>query len=221
MYCGADHIEACRQAAQAGASRLEGTALLVPGMTSPFMRHFLNALCGLPDVQYLEIGTLVGATAVSASYGNQGRFTAVDSFQQWPLVDGPAFSHMHGCPWWPAIQGWPTRLVWHRHVTEAGCRVELVERDCFRWDPDRSADVLFYDGDLSREATFQALCRYVPACGPRVLVVDDYHQASVQEGVGLARSELRSEHYVTVEQDWDLPTWQGVYVALLRYPDAE
>jgi len=76
----------CIEDAKRSKSRLSQEALSVPGLTSPFIRHLINNLCS-DGQSYLEIGSLLGATVVAASYGNRGDFYAVDNYSKWPLFN--------------------------------------------------------------------------------------------------------------------------------------
>lgn len=198
-------VEQCLERAGRQDSSLSAEAIAVPGMTSPEVRALLNNLCS-QGADYCEIGTLMGATAVAASYANTGRFVAVDSFSQWPTIDeGGAFAHMDRTV--ERLKGRRTREVWHEHIRSLGCQVELIEQDCFIWEPDFTVDILFYDGDHSAEATYRALTELRCRLAPRLVIVDDYHGPTVQAGVKRAG--------MAVAQEWTRPWWNGIYLALV------
>jgi len=67
-------------------SKLSAEALAVPGLTSEPIRHFLNLLC--EGANYLEVGSLMGASAVAASFENGGKYWAVDNHSEWGSVTG-------------------------------------------------------------------------------------------------------------------------------------
>lgn len=206
-------VEEALGRAQRGESHLSPAALGIPGMTSEFNRHLHNNLC-VQGADYLEIGTLMGASVIAAAFGNAGRFWAVDDFSQWPTLDGDAFLHLRQDPAYSPVAGLPTREAWQQHVASMGLerRITLVEQDCFAFEPDFTVDVFYYDGDHSAEATEQSLRRFVPRLRPAVLLIDDWRGPTVR--LGVQRAQL------PIVQAWEIePAWNGLLVAVLEPDD--
>lgn len=199
----ADFVEECLAKAEAQTSALSDQALAVPGMTSPEVRHLLNSLCS-EGADYCEIGTLLGATAVAASYNNTGFHVALDNFSQWPdVLNLPSL----GAVSLRDVAQLSTRDAWQKYVDGAGCKVRLVLADVHEWEPDLTTDILFYDGDHSEDGTRRALSRLVGHMKPSLVIVDDWDSVYVQAGTRAAG--------LNVVQEWTRNWWRGIYLALV------
>lgn len=209
-----DLVRCALARAARGESSLSPQALGIPGMIDDSTRHLLNNLCA-QGADYLEIGTLMGASVVAAAFDNTGQCWAVDDFSQWPMVDGGgAFLHLQGNPRYRQALGKPTRQVWMDHICGLDLqeRVTLIEEDCFTFEPDFTVDVFYYDGDHSAQGTERALRRFIPLLRPSVLLIDDYRSPEVR--LGVERAQL------SIAQAWHCePAWNGLLVAVLEHPD--
>ena len=201
------HVRRSIRAALAGRSKLTRQALVVEGLTSPTVRHFLNCVCSLPAVNYLEIGTLKGSTLVAASYENPGRFTAVDNFSE--------LTHLNPKEGFEATR--------KRFATT--CHFTFHDADCWnrrllRRLPSK-VNVYFYDGSHRYENQYRAFTHFDPVfANPFVAIVDDWNQARVRQGTRDAFEELG---YTTlferefrtklwIREHW----WNGMFIAVVQ-----
>ena len=201
----AGHLERSIARALAGRSKLSDEVLALSGHSTLTLRHFLNNLCSFPSANFLEIGTFTGSTLISASYRNQGRFTAIDNFA-----------------WSP-----PTRKVFRRveQRFKDWCRFDFHDADC--WNPSllaklpRRINVYFFDGPHSFEDHYRAFADYDPVLAREFLaVVDDWDFWPIRKATRDAFAFLR---YRCVEErelsTRNMPAkhWgNGLYVALVR-----
>lgn len=202
-------VEMAIKQAAAGRSRLGHEALAVEGLSSPAVRHLLNNLCAPADVNYLEVGTFKGSTLVAASFGNPGRFTAVDDFSE--------FGHMGPREDFEAV----------RARFAGKCRFTFHEADCWttalRRRLPRGINVYFYDGGHRFEDQYRAFTHFDPVLAdPFITVVDDWNTATVREATRKAFADLgyRTLHERELfTKRWirDL-WWNGLLVAVVRKP---
>jgi methyltransferase family protein len=201
-------VETAIARAAAGESRLAPQALALEGLSSAAERHLLNNLCAPRGVNYLEVGTFKGATLVAASYGNRGRFTAVDNFSE--------FSHLGG----PRETFEEVRAEFERQ-----CRFTFHEADC--WSPalrrrlPRGVNVYFYDGRHRYEDQYRAFTHFDPVFADTfIAVVDDWNWENVRRATRhafrdlgyrvLHERELRTRRWL--RDLW----WNGLLVAVVR-----
>ena len=198
----AGFINHCAQEAGHGRSKLDSLALDVPGMTSLLIKHFINNLCS-QGASYLEIGSLMGATAVAASYGNSGPFYAIDNYCQWPIFTEETCKLIQDWNRTHHLIGRNIRSLWDENVHGCGCNATLIEADCMKWDipPDLQVDIFYYDEGHSTAETKLALQKYIPALKPGILLVDDYNDAEVQAGV--AQAEIPTVYTFLHHKEWN------------------
>jgi hypothetical protein len=201
------HVERSLARAAAGQSRLGQDALAVEGLSSPAVRHLLNNLCDRPSVNYLEVGTFKGSTLVAASYGNRGRFTAVDNFSE--------FAHLGAREAFAAVRG----------EFRERCRFTFHDADC--WSPalrrrlPRAINVYFYDGPHRYDDQYRAFTHFDPVLADTFLaVVDDWNSETVRRATRQAFADLgyRVAHErelftkLWIRDLW----WNGLLVAVVR-----
>lgn len=207
-------------AAEAGRSKLPPAVLALEGFSSPTVRHFLNNLCGFAAANYLEIGTWKGSTLMAASYGNAGRFTAVDNFSH--CVQ----SNEEGRQAREEFRRVKRRFRAHARVTfhDSNCwSAALLDR------LPSAVNVYYYDGPHTSYDQYRAFTHYAPLLAPRYLaVVDDWNWAHVREATRRALDDLG--HAVQWERElfskgwfrqhltgeWNGPHWfNGLLVAVV------
>jgi hypothetical protein len=204
-------IERAIEMAAAGRSRLGPDALAMEGLSSPAVRHLLNNLCAAADVNYLEVGTYKGSTLVAASFGNPGRFTAVDDFSE--------FGHMGVREDFAAV----------RERFARACRFTFHEADCWtaalRRRLPREVNVYFYDGGHRFEDQYRAFTHFHPVFADTfIAVVDDWNSATVRQATRAAFADLgyRTLHErelftkLWIRDLW----WNGLLLAVVRKPGA-
>lgn len=138
------------------------------GMSSPKVRHFLNNLCDFEGVRYLEIGTYLGSTVISAAYENNGVFVAVDDFR------------------WNGGTAENTNLTTREALDQnlkrfdSEGKIIFIDSECWSLDQNRLPspfNVYFYDGDHSQAAQKQALMHYKNRLTDEfIFVVDDWQE---------------------------------------------
>ena len=79
-----DHIENAISKAENGQTKLSGSLLSLPGMSSTKVKTFLNELLSFNNSNYLEIGCWKGSTLCCALYkNNPNSIVAIDNFSEW------------------------------------------------------------------------------------------------------------------------------------------
>ena len=174
------------------------------GYISYYKRHLINNLCR-GDRSYLEIGGLIGASAIAAGSNHKNKVYTVDDFSYWEQVDVTTpdlrGEDVHGVNGLTQKQGFITQ------VQKAKVDVTLYEADAMHVVPDVQVDVFMYDGDHDAWVTERCLRRYIPVIQPKILLVDDFYSGQVQAGVFNAQLKPRWE--------WYTPFDNGFYVAIL------
>lgn len=174
----------------------------VLGLTTPFIRHFINALCKQYD-SYTEVGTLLGATAIAAKYGNRCAVRAIDNFSYCEFVDD--IPDMQGVDLCLVRADCTPHEAWYAHVEKAGVDVELCKQD---YDPSErlACDVFYYDGDHSYDATLAALRAQIGRS--RVILVDDFNAPEVRRAV--------EDSDLMFHQHYTFPEWNGFLAVHIR-----
>lgn len=151
----------------------------IQSFTGQKVRHFLNALCSLPETVFLEIGTWNGGMLAAAAFGNPGSFTGIDRF-----------SDFGGSP-----DG--TR----EKFRELGVNARLVEADCWgilETDLPKGVNIFFYDGPHDFESHRKALPHFTDIMAPQfVFAVDDWEDERVREATlkGILDAGLKTLDY--------------------------
>lgn len=217
------HLVRSLAAAESGRSKLPPSVLALEGYSSPTVRHFLNNLCSFASANFLEVGTWMGSTLIAASYGNPGRFTAVDNFSHFVSSAGEGRRARE-------------RLRRVRRRFARWCRVRFHDSDC--WAPallarlPRDVNVYFYDGRHNSEDQYRAFTHFDPVLAPAyVAVVDDWNRRNVRDATRAALADLG--HTAAWEREmrttgwfrpqatgeWPRVHWfNGLYVAVMRKP---
>ena len=175
------------------------------GQSSERIRHLLNNLCSVKDVNYLEIGTYQGATFISANYGNTLNSLVIDNWSQF---------------------GSPSFMFFQNAQVHIGGKYKIIWRDCWQVKPEeviekfgngRKAEVYLYDADHSYESQYKAFTHYNDIF---IAIVDDYNDAHVEKGTQDAFKELGYKvlyerhlpaRYLGDSEQW----WNGYYVAVV------
>lgn len=171
------------------------------GLASPKVWHLLNNLCAQAE-NYLEIGTYMGSSLMSALYGNDHvSATAVDNFCMKPHTRGHFF-----------------RNVEHLKFT-------FIEQDCFTINPAifvKPIDLYFYDGRHDYEDQYKAIKHFAPAMKSEfTFICDDWNNSHVREATfqGIKDSGLEVVEFKEVKNDlmkdkagW----WCGIAVFKLK-----
>ena len=154
-----------------GLSKLPDAVLGLRGYSMPGIRRLLNNLCAFEDCRFLEVGALYGATAIAASYGNNGQFTTIDDFR------GPGTRHECEKNLAAYANDAPVKLI----VADAwNVPLEFV----------KPVDVFFYDGAHEMRTTRQAIEHFAPALADTcIVVIDDWNWSAVRTGLRAAHPD--------------------------------
>jgi len=187
-------------------SKINNDVLAIHGMSSKKGRHLLNNICSLPDVNYLEVGSWKGSTAISALYQNEvANYTIVEN---WKL----------------GSEGIKDELF-NNFNNILGYSPNIVEADCFSFNPleknIKDIDVYFYDGEHEEIDQFLALTHYYDSLSDNfVFIVDDTNYPPALIGTVKAIYEKN----LKINKHWTLQAthngdgnnfWNGMYVAVL------
>lgn len=187
-----DHITHSIEKAELGVSNIkENTAdgdfiLGYSGYTGTKTRHFYNNICNRPDTRYLEIGTWMGSSSISAIYKNKIHSVFIDNWSQFN-GDVDVFTK-----------------VMKRFKGENQCF--LLESDCWKVNlgdiitEKGKFNVYLYDGAHTKEDHFKALDYYLPAMEDTfIYIVDDWNWQDVRDGTmrGIKKNNLEIKYEYT------------------------
>ncbi len=145
------------------------------GMSTFKVRHFLNNVCELEDLKYLEIGTWQGSTLCSALYGNEGEFYAIDHFVKDynRSDDGRLIKDL---------------LFENLNRFDLQDKVSFFDADSFKFDLsniEHKINVYFYDGAHNDWAQRDALLYYKPVLADEfIYIVDDWRDCGEGKDTG-------------------------------------
>jgi hypothetical protein len=201
-----NHTEHSVISAINGISRLPKEVLELEGMSSNKGRYLLNNLGSLDGINYLEVGSWKGSTAISALYQNKiANYTIIEN---WKLgsegIKDALFDNFNNI---------------------LGYAPNIIEADCFSFNPlekgIKDIDVYFYDGEHEEIDQYQALTHYYDSLSDNfVFIVDDtnYPPALVGTIKAIVDKNLK------IHKHWALQAthngdgdnfWNGMYVAVL------
>ena len=111
------HVEDSFLRADNEQSKLTQGVLGIEGMCGVKNRHFLNNICNFAGCEYVEIGSLAGASLCAAIYDNAVSATAIDN---WSQFGGP-------------------KKKFHQNIKTyaSGALLNIVDDDCFALDVTR------------------------------------------------------------------------------------
>lgn len=202
-------VKSSIEKAEQESSKLSHEVSHLRGFSSPKIRHFMNNVCSYGTCKYLEIGTWSGSTLIPAMFGNDVEAMAIDNFSQF----GPE-QHEDGFDAKKVLYANIEKFLGNRKKHS----LKVCECNCFYMKPEEvlTANVFFYDGDHSAEATQKAIEVFGATClNPFLLIVDDLQLAeSVWEGTKKALNKF------TIHASWELKKengyHEGLYVAVLE-----
>ena len=210
------HIDQCaRRADLQELGTLSAAAAGVPGMIDVCVRSFLHHLMSHPSLRrYVEVGTHMGASAVSAGAGNSHvQVRCCDNFSQFSVTDARVDNLGSSAPLHVGMRTEDLcRTNLERHL--AG-RYSLHTGSSLEWELG-GADVVYYDGDHEAAPTCNNILHLVTECRPRVLCLDDWWASTVVRGVLQAVQRLPRIGCV-VRETWTRGWWNGWIIMQLDY----
>lgn len=204
------HIENSISKAILGISKLDEKTLSISGWTSNRIKHLLNNIMELPDINYLEIGTFQGATFTSALYNNNLKSAyAIDNWSEFKTPDNLA------------------RKAFLENTKDL--KFTYFENDCWKLDLSQiknKINVYLYDGAHTYEDQYNALKYYYDILDDEfIFIVDDFDPAPNWEQVERGtRDSIRDlnlkilyENHLKSNSKNDANTWWGGYfVSILK-----
>jgi hypothetical protein len=184
-------------------SKLNSEILNYPGFTSHKIKHYLNNLMELPNINYLEIGLWTGSTFIASLYKNN-----LNSVYAIDIKIKPEFDEI---------------------TQKLNLNFIKFESDCFNFDLSNikhKINVYFFDGEHTYEDQYKAIEYYYPILDDEfILLVDDWRMRNetsnyVEEGTRDAIKKLNlkilyeniSESFGNDANNW----WNGFYTGILK-----
>lgn len=187
-------------------SKISDDVIALDGMSSVKCRHLLNNLGSLENINYLEVGSWKGSTAISTLYQNNiSDYTIIEN---WKICDDD-------------IQ----KSLFNNFQNILGHAPNIIEEDCFSFNPlDRGikdVNVYFYDGEHEEIDQYLAIAHYYDSLADNfILIVDDTNYPPVLQGTfrAIAEKNLKIQYHRTLfaTHNGDGQNfWNGLYVAVL------
>jgi len=205
-----NHVIKSIENAYLGKSKLTEEVFKIRGMSSPRGRMFLNNICSLKGASYLEIGTWIGSTLVSALYKNEDNVSkafAIDNFSQFNADDVKL------------------KLLENINNFLFNNNVKFYDAHAFRFDLDNLSNnkfnIYFYDGHHSELSQYLAFSYYNNVFEDTfIAIIDDYNWSNVKDGTKRAFNDLNYkilyEQFLPSKHNADTDTWwNGTYVAVI------
>jgi hypothetical protein len=203
------HVETCITRGENLHSKLSDEIIKLEGMSSPKVRHFLNNLCTMTDVSYLEIGCWKGSTFVASMFENHANILSAVAIDDWSDFGGPKEEFLDNCSKFLGAN-----------------RYAFYEKNCFAFDIkpifERPVNIYFYDGAHTESAQELAFTYYDSVLDDVfVAVVDDWNHPPTVTGTRNAFQKLG--YQILFERilpaNWNGDTtnwWNGLYVSVIR-----
>jgi hypothetical protein len=205
-----EHVRRSIYKAVTHVSGITDEIVKMPGMSSQKVRHLLNNLCNFEGCRYLEIGTWIGSTLISAIYGHPNIcYWAIDNWSEWRGDENPRDYFMHN---FKSTIGTPPK-----NLIEQDFRLVDIEKAGIK-----DVNVFFYDGSHGEPEQRAALVHYLPGLAEEfVFIVDDWNEASAKSGTEAAIKELGLHaiyHQVlpAVKKPDEELWWNGLGVYVLK-----
>ena len=185
--------------------------LKIDGKSGTKFRHFLNNLCSIPNIKYLEVGAYTGSSIISALYNNQ-------------TVEGVTFDN------WSEYGG-PKDTFYKNLSLLKNPKLKIYESDCFLFDRNNlsGVDIYFYDGSHDMYSQYRGISFFSQCLNkPAIIIVDDWnnqHDKNTQKGTKDAISDFGLNvlwYWETVNfvppnsGDGSDGWWGGQYIALVH-----
>lgn len=192
-----------------GKSKLTEECFSVGGFTSPNIRHLLNNLAAISK-NYFEVGSHVGASLVSAAYGNKlESATGCDNFSLFSTDE-------HN-----------SRDEFYKNADRViPGKYKLLEKDCWtiRTNELPPIDLYFFDGAHDYESQKKGVTYFAPFLTDEAIVaVDDFMWPEPNEGTmdGFFEAGLKIKWMCTLDSGMrsdcgDRGWWNGLGIFLIK-----
>jgi len=186
----------------------------IPGLTSNRVQKFLNKICSNKK-SYLEIGSFLGATSVSALDGNKLDAFFVDKWEE-------NIQSANGEIKLPKTN----KEVFIENIKKYKGKNTISVFDCDLFQVDisliKDIDVFFYDGPHDFYSTSKAVEYYSKIFSKEcILIFDDANFEGVVTGAkdGIKKSKLKVKYerilLTEVSEDKD-DLWNGIFIVLIN-----
>lgn len=222
-----NHLNRSFELSDQGISKLGNEILEMEGMTGIKTRHFYNNICGLDNINYLEVGTWKGSSFVSANYKNNIHSLAVDNFEEFT---DHSFNNTIEHP----------RISFHNNM-KSFCHdndYNFIEKDSFQLNhkdlPFPSADIYLYDGNHDFDPHKKAITFFTKFLSKNcIILVDDwtwgyagskYGESVIQKATyeGLEESGIIVHHKIERVDDMAMGGtrnyWNGIGAFVCEVP---
>jgi hypothetical protein len=207
-----NHVIKSIENAYLGKSKLTEEIFKIPGMSSKKGRSLLNNICSLEGAKYLEVGTWMGSTFVSALYKNENtilKAVAIDNFAEFNSGN---------------VKQKLLENINNFLVTTTN-KIKFYDTDCFNFDINKICDekfnIYFYDGEHTVNSQYLAFTYYNDILSDTfIAIVDDYNWSYVKDGTQKAFKNLNYqilyEQFLPSKYNGDLDSWwNGTYIAVI------
>ncbi len=204
-----EHINNSISSADLLKSKLNQEILDIPGFSSNRIRHLLNNIMSIDEINYLEIGTFKGSTFASALYQN--------SLNEAYAIDDWTEFRDHG----------DIKKEFLNNTKDYS--FTFFEEDCFKLDLskiNKKINIFLYDGNHTYESHYNALKYYYPILDDQfIFIVDDYDSVPNWEQVQLGTQNSIKDLNLNIIYEKHLKSngrnaagswWNGYYIALLK-----
>jgi predicted O-methyltransferase YrrM len=184
-----DHVENSILKAEQHQSKLHQGILAIQGMSGSKTRHLYNNICSLTrpkhKTKYLEVGTWMGSSFVSAVYGNDHlNPVCIDN---WSEFGGPREQFYANCK-----EFLPKSMI------------TVIEGDCFKVAKkhlgDEPIDIYLYDGghqEGEHKAAITHMWKFLAS--PCIVIVDDWNWEVVKKGTYLGFAEVGAKVHYSID----------------------
>ena len=205
------HIKDSILDAESEISKLDPAILNIKGFSSYKIRHFLNNLLELPNINYLEIGVFTGSTFVSALYKN--KCNSAYAIDNWSEFQG-------------FVRGKKAKEQFLKNTKDFNITdFTLIEEDCFNVNLSKiknKINIYFYDGNHEEVNQSNALKYYYPILADEfIYIVDDFDYSFIEKGTRKGISEMNLEviykkHLKSDKTNSIDSWWNGFFISILK-----
>ena len=182
-------------------SKLTSEILSMDGMTGIKTRHLYNNICSLDGANYLEIGTWMGSSFISAFYENNINPIVIDDWSDTFGTTEP----------FDCIDP-KSKFISNVNRLCPDKKFNFIEKDCFKVTDDEiksvydSIDIYLYDGNHYYESQKKAITYYKHLFSKYVIIIiDDFRSdtpgwANIKNGTydGIEEAGLIIHHSVEI-----------------------
>ena len=192
-------------------SNVSEKALKIEGLTSNKVKHLLSNICMMPNITYLEVGTYLGATLLSAT-NSTIKSIAIDDWstpQMSPMKEDIEFD----------IKENPKELFYKNikgmnNITVLDEKIEDV-----MLDSNMSIDVFFYDGDHSKDSYKVAFNKLNNNFSDVfIAIIDDYNWKQVEDSINeiYYRYDILYDNIIRTKGEDPNDFWNGLRISILK-----